>query len=52
MKRIRTVVVEIHGDRFEGVERLLLSQGFLLESIKDREQMSYIIASKERDKKI
>ena len=52
MKRIRRVVVEIHGDRFEGVERLLRSQGFLLESIKDREQMSYIIASKESDKKI
>ena len=52
MKRVRRVVVEIHGDRFEGVERLLRSQGFFLESIKDREQMSYIIASKERDKKI
>jgi FkbM family methyltransferase len=52
MKRIRTVVVEIHGDRFEGVERLLRSQGFTLERIKDREQMSFIIASKERDKKI
>ena len=46
LKRIRRLVVEIHGDRFEGVQRLLLSQGFLLEDIKDYEQMSYIIATK------
>jgi FkbM family methyltransferase len=48
MKRIRRVAVEIHGDRFEGVQRILLSQGFLLEEIKDREQMSYIIGTKMR----
>jgi FkbM family methyltransferase len=52
MKRTRKAVVEIHGDRFEGVERLLRIQGFKLEGIKDREQMSYIIATKELDKKI
>ena len=44
--RIRKIVVEIHGDNSENVERLLRSYGFNLEIISEKGHMSYIAGCK------
>jgi len=44
--RIRKIVVEIHGDNSEEVERLLRTHGFNLEIINEAGQMSYIAGCK------
>ena len=44
--RIRKIVVEIHGDNSENVERLLRSYGFNLEIMNEKGQMSYIAGCK------
>jgi len=46
LKRIRKIVVEIHGDKSEDVKRLLRTYEFNLEIIDEKGEMSYIIGSK------
>jgi FkbM family methyltransferase len=46
LKRIRMIVVEIHGDKSEDVKRLLRTYEFNLEIIDEKGEMSYIIGSK------
>lgn len=46
LRRIRKIVVEIHGDNSENVEQLLRSYGFNLEIIDEKGQMSYIAGCK------
>jgi hypothetical protein len=46
LERIRKIVVEIHGDKSEDVKRVLRTHGFIVESINEKGQMSYITGSK------
>ena len=46
LERIRKIVVEIHGDKFEDVKGVLRTHGFKVESINEKGQMSYISGSK------
>jgi FkbM family methyltransferase len=46
LRRVRKIVVEIHGDNSENVEQLLRSYGFNLEIIDEKGQMSYIAGCK------
>jgi len=46
LERIRKVVVEIHGDKSDDVKQVLRTHGFKVESINEKEQMSYITGSK------
>ena len=46
LERIRKIVVEIHGDNSEDVKQVLRTQGFKVESINEKGQMSYITGSK------
>jgi len=46
LRRIRKIVVEIHGDNSEDVKRLLRTYGFNLEIINEKGQMSYIAGCK------
>lgn len=46
LERTRKIVVEIHGDRSEGVKQVLKSHGFKIEGFNERGQVAYIIGSK------
>ncbi len=46
LERTRKIVVEIHGDRSEGVRQILKSHGFKIEIFNERGQVAYIIGSK------
>jgi FkbM family methyltransferase len=46
LDRTRKIVVEIHGNRSEGVKQVLKSSGFKIESFNERGQVAYIIGSK------
>ncbi|HET7149392.1 MAG TPA: FkbM family methyltransferase [Candidatus Nitrosopolaris sp.] len=46
LEKIRKIVVEIHGDKFEDVKQVLTTHGFKVESINEKGQMSYITGSK------
>jgi FkbM family methyltransferase len=46
LERIRKIVVEIHGDNSEDVKQVLRTQGFKVESINEKGEMSYITGSK------
>jgi FkbM family methyltransferase len=46
LDRTRKIVVEVHGDRSEGVKQVLKSHGFKIESFNERGQVAYIIGSK------
>jgi rRNA pseudouridine-1189 N-methylase Emg1 (Nep1/Mra1 family) len=46
LKRLRKVVVEVHGDNFDGVKQILETHNFKLQISSPLEQMTHIIGSK------
>jgi FkbM family methyltransferase len=46
LKKLRKVIVEIHGDNFDKVKQILVTHNFKLEVIRTAGQIKYVIGSK------